>query len=266
MSYPPPSHPPYTPSITPTLYPLHHTHLIPPPSHPPYTPSITPTLYPLHHTHLIPPPSHPPYTPPSRPPYTPPSHPPYTPSITPTLYPHHHTPLYHLPYTPFTLYHPTYIPLHHTHFSLPLCVQCCDIVCPHCDKVYTTQAGLRYHINTVHRERPETPQEKTIPEQIPLFEAPDLSKPLPSRRAAAQAIQKMKEFTQEGSICKGEGSMLVSAMERGGDEVREDADGITLSKEDSAALKLQLKNTGSITCPQEVTIIIAPNQLLLWPL
>ena len=112
-------------------------------------------------------------------------------------------------------------------------------------------AGLNYHVKTLHRTHsPSPPQEKEI--RVDYFETLDSSKPLPSRRAAAQANQRLSEITQKerpsGKEEKGS-VVLVSAME---EEVSKGG----AYKVQLSELRSKMNSQGEVNCPYEVCLYV----------
>ncbi len=84
-----------------------------------------------------------------------------------------------------------------------------------------------------------------------LFKIPDSNTPLPHRRAATKAIQKLSEIS-EGE--KSKSIMVVCAKVgggKGGGKGGEEEE-TTVMKFDRAAFKLKLDTTGEAACPHEV--------------
>ena len=127
-------------------------------------------------------------------------------------------------------------------------------MCPECDKVYHSEAGLKYHLGTVHKSQSPSPRPQSrTPSETPPPTVPqgwDPTLPLPARRAAARACVKLKELTkkEEGTRVRVE----VKVQERAVSV--EDSASVEGEKSgvDCTALKAELAKNGVVVCPEEV--------------
>lgn len=111
--------------------------------------------------------------------------------------------------------------------------------------MYQSTAGLRYHLKTVHRTPSPTPQPPEGEESKAAnpFECLDPSQPLPTRKAAARATERLKELTVK--VVKREASPTVEGEESVSSG--EQNNGV-----DYAALRQELAANGVLNCPYEV--------------
>lgn len=121
--------------------------------------------------------------------------------------------------------------------------------CPTCDKEYTTEAGLKYHVKNAHPTKSPTPPEQLQEQQEDDGgENPD-NQWAPHRKAAVRANKLLTKLCgRESPESKGKESMLITE-EVGLEEVK-----VQPPKIDSAKLRAQLETTGEIHCPEQVSM------------
>ena len=134
-----------------------------------------------------------------------------------------------------------------------------SVSCPHCSRTYQSKAGLTYHINVQHTVKPEPEVPSPLQQQSPLpSPSPrDIFAPLPARRAARQAVEKLTEFISKEPTATEDADSAAIQMDASNVLLEKEGALVgSLSESQLAQLKAELAREGMMKCPYEVCVCV----------